>query len=170
VEKLLRSCPELDTIYLLLRPKKGHSVEERLDEFRNSPVGLILICHFVLGEKLILFNRRADFRSSERGASGGVDGLAVGGHRGRCQRQGPRHQCQRQGDAGGKCVHLFPLGRIRPIRRHPQSRHRPQLARHLRGAQAGRGYESTRGMILRSMHSRKAQFLGYVEKTFIVVL
>ncbi|XP_059480666.1 putative fatty acyl-CoA reductase CG5065 [Neocloeon triangulifer] len=38
VEKLLRSCPELDTIYLLLRPKKGHSVEERLDEFRNSQV------------------------------------------------------------------------------------------------------------------------------------
>ncbi|CAB3379946.1 Hypothetical predicted protein [Cloeon dipterum] len=38
VEKLLRSCPELDTIYILLRPKKGHSVEERLDEFRSSAI------------------------------------------------------------------------------------------------------------------------------------
>jgi Male sterility protein len=50
VEKLLRSCPELDTIYLLLRPKKGHSVEERLDEFRNSPVGLIDL-PFCVGRK-----------------------------------------------------------------------------------------------------------------------
>ncbi|XP_063632736.1 putative fatty acyl-CoA reductase CG5065 [Cydia splendana] len=32
VEKLLRSCPELNTIYLLLRQKKGVSSEERLRE------------------------------------------------------------------------------------------------------------------------------------------
>ncbi|XP_034124495.1 putative fatty acyl-CoA reductase CG5065 [Drosophila guanche] len=30
IEKLLRSCPSLKRIYVLMRPKKGHSIEERL--------------------------------------------------------------------------------------------------------------------------------------------
>jgi len=30
IEKLLRSCPEIKVIYVLLRPKKGQSIEERL--------------------------------------------------------------------------------------------------------------------------------------------
>ncbi|KAJ0182894.1 hypothetical protein K1T71_000870 [Dendrolimus kikuchii] len=33
VEKLLRCCPDLKKIYMLMRPKKGHSIKERLDEF-----------------------------------------------------------------------------------------------------------------------------------------
>ena len=32
VEKLLRSCPALKTIYLLIRPKKGREPHERLSE------------------------------------------------------------------------------------------------------------------------------------------
>jgi len=30
IEKLLRSCPKLGRIYVLMRPKKGHTIEERL--------------------------------------------------------------------------------------------------------------------------------------------
>lgn len=30
IEKLLRSCPEVKTIYILMRPKKGQSINERL--------------------------------------------------------------------------------------------------------------------------------------------
>ncbi|RVE50675.1 hypothetical protein evm_004707 [Chilo suppressalis] len=36
VEKLLRSCPDVDTIYLLLRSKKGLSSEERLKDLCNN--------------------------------------------------------------------------------------------------------------------------------------
>jgi len=38
VEKLLRSCPEIDNIYLLIRNKKGHSVQQRLTQSLNSPI------------------------------------------------------------------------------------------------------------------------------------
>lgn len=38
VEKLLRSCPQVDTIYLLLRNKRGQSGEERLKELCNNKV------------------------------------------------------------------------------------------------------------------------------------
>lgn len=38
VEKLLRCCPNLEKIYMLMRPKKGHSSKERLDDFINVRV------------------------------------------------------------------------------------------------------------------------------------
>ncbi|TGZ53773.1 Fatty acyl-CoA reductase, partial [Temnothorax longispinosus] len=38
VEKLLRSCPDIKNIYLLMRPKKGHNVQERLQELLNGPL------------------------------------------------------------------------------------------------------------------------------------
>lgn len=38
VEKLLRSCPDIKNIYLLMRPKRGQNVEERLCELLNAPV------------------------------------------------------------------------------------------------------------------------------------
>lgn len=38
VEKLLRSCPGIKNIYLLMRPKKGQNVQERLQELLNAPV------------------------------------------------------------------------------------------------------------------------------------
>jgi hypothetical protein len=37
VEKLLRSCPGVENIYLLVRSKKGKSVGDRLDELINTP-------------------------------------------------------------------------------------------------------------------------------------
>ena len=32
IEKLLRSCPEIKTIFVLLRPKKGKSIQERIEK------------------------------------------------------------------------------------------------------------------------------------------
>lgn len=38
IEKLLRSCPDLKTIFVLLRPKKGKSIEERLKVVTDLPL------------------------------------------------------------------------------------------------------------------------------------
>lgn len=38
VEKLLRSCLDLDRIYILIRPKKAISADERLNSLRNDKI------------------------------------------------------------------------------------------------------------------------------------
>lgn len=38
LEKLLRSCPGLAGVYLLLRPKRGKAIQERVDDMLQSPV------------------------------------------------------------------------------------------------------------------------------------
>jgi len=38
VEKLLRCCPESGKIYLLVRPKKGKAIEERLEDVLKNKV------------------------------------------------------------------------------------------------------------------------------------
>lgn len=38
VEKLLRSCPEIERIYLLMRPAKGQSVDTRLQDLIQNQV------------------------------------------------------------------------------------------------------------------------------------
>jgi fatty acyl-CoA reductase len=38
VEKLLRSCPHLGSIYLLVRSKKGKDVDSRIEELFDDPV------------------------------------------------------------------------------------------------------------------------------------
>ncbi|KAF2896425.1 hypothetical protein ILUMI_09748 [Ignelater luminosus] len=38
IEKLLRCCPNVACLYLLVRPKRGRSVTERLEDFINDPV------------------------------------------------------------------------------------------------------------------------------------
>lgn len=40
VEKLLRSCPDIDRIYILMRPKSGRDVRTRLDELLSTTVGI----------------------------------------------------------------------------------------------------------------------------------
>lgn len=40
VEKLLRSCPGVDQLYLLMRPSKGKDVSARLVEFIDNQVNL----------------------------------------------------------------------------------------------------------------------------------
>lgn len=43
VEKLLRSCPNIGDVYLLLREKKGKNIEKRLKEMIDLPVSTKLI-------------------------------------------------------------------------------------------------------------------------------
>ncbi|XP_050504524.1 fatty acyl-CoA reductase wat-like isoform X1 [Diabrotica virgifera virgifera] len=38
IEKLLRSCPGIGKIYVLLRPRKGKAIEERLEKIIESPI------------------------------------------------------------------------------------------------------------------------------------
>ena len=38
LEKLLRSCPHLSNIYLLVRDKKGKNVNTRIEELFEDPV------------------------------------------------------------------------------------------------------------------------------------
>ncbi|PSN49957.1 putative fatty acyl-CoA reductase [Blattella germanica] len=38
LEKLLRSCQQIDTLYLLLRPRRGKNVEERVQDLLKSPL------------------------------------------------------------------------------------------------------------------------------------
>jgi len=48
VEKLLRSCPGIETIYLLIRPKKDQDVHARLtQEFHNHVVSNSCYIHCI---------------------------------------------------------------------------------------------------------------------------
>ena len=38
LEKLLRACPEIETVYLLVRPKRMSSIQERVSNLLSSPV------------------------------------------------------------------------------------------------------------------------------------
>jgi fatty acyl-CoA reductase len=38
LEKLLRSCPDISNIYLLVRPKKGEDISTRLTKLFDDPV------------------------------------------------------------------------------------------------------------------------------------
>jgi fatty acyl-CoA reductase len=44
VEKLLRSCPDIATVYLLMRPKRGNDISMRLDELLNTTVSCSSHC------------------------------------------------------------------------------------------------------------------------------
>lgn len=41
INKLLSSCPSIDTIYLLIRNKKGKDVYTRVDDIFHDPVSAI---------------------------------------------------------------------------------------------------------------------------------
>jgi fatty acyl-CoA reductase len=43
VEKLLRSCPDIKTIYLLIRPKRGLDVQTRHKELLKNPVSITFL-------------------------------------------------------------------------------------------------------------------------------
>ena len=42
LEKLLRSCSQIRKIYVLVRPKKGHSINTRLEHLLDSKVNSTL--------------------------------------------------------------------------------------------------------------------------------
>ena len=43
VEKLLRSCPDVGRLYLLMRPAKGMDVAQRLQDLINNQVSCVAI-------------------------------------------------------------------------------------------------------------------------------
>lgn len=43
IEKLLRSCPGLKNIYLLIRPKRGKDIESRFQELLENPVSTFFL-------------------------------------------------------------------------------------------------------------------------------
>ena len=43
LEKLLRSCPDIGCIYVLLRPKKGVPVQERIKTIAKSAVSTLRV-------------------------------------------------------------------------------------------------------------------------------
>jgi FlaA1/EpsC-like NDP-sugar epimerase len=47
VEKLLRTCHDIDKIYLIVRPKRGKSEHERLEQLFNNAVKYYLLHHFI---------------------------------------------------------------------------------------------------------------------------
>lgn len=53
IEKLLRTCPDLHCIYLLVRPKKGKDVDQRTDELFDDPVCMNKIFSLLKNKLLI---------------------------------------------------------------------------------------------------------------------
>ena len=45
IEKLLRSCPDIGKIYVLLRPKRGKDILERLGNILDNPVKSLICVH-----------------------------------------------------------------------------------------------------------------------------
>lgn len=43
IEKILRSCPEVGKVYLLMRPKKGKEIQERLEDITKNAVFSVLL-------------------------------------------------------------------------------------------------------------------------------
>lgn len=46
IEKLLYACPDLVEVFVLLRPKRGKSIEARLDDMFKLPVCVIFCVSF----------------------------------------------------------------------------------------------------------------------------
>lgn len=44
--KLLHSCPDVDSIYVLVRPKRGKSMDSRVDELLKTPASVQLFLTF----------------------------------------------------------------------------------------------------------------------------
>lgn len=38
IDKILRACPDIGNVYLLMRPKKGMTIEQRLEELTKNLV------------------------------------------------------------------------------------------------------------------------------------
>ena len=45
IEKLLRSCPDVGEIFMLIRPKNGLSIDERLKKMLDLPVSTKMSWH-----------------------------------------------------------------------------------------------------------------------------
>lgn len=55
VEKLLRSCPGIKNVYILIRPKRGKDVSQRLEELLASKVDTNFVRTILLYELIYDF-------------------------------------------------------------------------------------------------------------------
>jgi len=42
IEKLLRSCPKVGKLFILIRPKRSQDIQQRLDDLLDSPVSIFI--------------------------------------------------------------------------------------------------------------------------------
>lgn len=42
IEKLLRSCPHVNKLFILIRPKKNQNSQERIKTMQDLPVNLVI--------------------------------------------------------------------------------------------------------------------------------
>jgi fatty acyl-CoA reductase len=64
IEKLLRSCPEINQIFVLVRTKPGGKIEDRIQEIIDTPVQLVVLkrlAHVMTSDYFAC----ADFRTAE---------------------------------------------------------------------------------------------------------
>ena len=66
IEKLLRSCPEVDRIYMLMRPKKGLNLNERIQQTFQCPVNTLAESIKALVDRLFSFSEGCGFDSHYR--------------------------------------------------------------------------------------------------------
>jgi hypothetical protein len=114
LEKLLRSCPGVSKIYLLIRPKKGQDAHERLKLLLCSPVSHISF-RFppdpsggesgISSDASFFFVIAALRPHKEESADGSAQGAA---HRGRHHPTGIGDQSQRQVNVGPHSQHCVP--------------------------------------------------------------
>ena len=64
LEKLLRSCPAVKKLYVLVRPKKGQEPNVRMDDILNSKVNVLLFTGY-LDDVLSLFNTSGTLPSAD---------------------------------------------------------------------------------------------------------
>ena len=48
VEKILRSLPTAGRVFVLVRPKKGKSVQERVEDLTNTKVSVAILTIFII--------------------------------------------------------------------------------------------------------------------------
>jgi thioester reductase-like protein len=56
IEKVLRSIPDIGSIYIILRPRKGQSIQERLEILKNNSVKSYTYSHILTSIVFILNN------------------------------------------------------------------------------------------------------------------
>lgn len=59
IEKLLRECPGISFVYLLIRPKKGKDMHQRIEEIFDDPVKIFYLTLYLIffSSSSLLFSR-----------------------------------------------------------------------------------------------------------------
>lgn len=125
IEKLLRTCHSLSKIYILMRAKKGKSLEERFKTYFEDIVSKKL---FVRLSKNLLMMFFLDLRKIEKRATEVLEEVTPNNGRLRVSRPGAERR--RQAEAGGGGRRHLPRRRHGALRRKAAEGRPHQRARH----------------------------------------